>query len=219
MIEIATARVLRTGQMRIGVDFDNTIAGFDEVFLSAARHAGLIGTEFAGGKQCLRDALRARPGGELAWQRLQGQVYGAGMASAVLLDGVAEFLHRCKTARHELFIVSHKTEFGHHDPMRVNLRRAALDWMTARGFFRKEDFGIPVENVFFETTRREKLARIASLDCAHFIDDLEEVFLHTDFPPGVTAILFAERVTGGGQNLIHCKSWRQVAEVVFGERN
>ena len=60
-------------------------------------------------------------------------------------------------------------------PSRVNLRQAALGWMTAQGFFGTSGFAVPAENVFFESTRAEKLARIAALGCTHFIDDLEEV--------------------------------------------
>ncbi len=36
--------------MRIGVDFDNTIAGYDEVFAGLALEAGLVGHAPRGGK-------------------------------------------------------------------------------------------------------------------------------------------------------------------------
>ena len=60
-------------------------------------------------------------------------------------------------------IVSHKTEFGHHDPDRVNLRDAARDWMAAHGFFHPNGFGIAPDAVYFEATRQDKLARIRQL--------------------------------------------------------
>ena len=47
---------------------------------------------YRGHKRALRDTIRLLPDGELAWQRLQGRVYGAGMASARLIDGVDRFL-------------------------------------------------------------------------------------------------------------------------------
>jgi len=80
--------------MRIGIDFDNTIAGFDDVFVATARAMGLVDTRYHGHKRALRDTIRGLPDGELAWQRLQGRVYGAGMASARLIDGVDAFLHQ-----------------------------------------------------------------------------------------------------------------------------
>ena len=39
------------------------------------------------------------PDGELAWQKLQGQVYGAGIRDAALIDGVDAFLRRCRADR------------------------------------------------------------------------------------------------------------------------
>src|SRR3954462_371888 len=160
--------------MRIGIDFDNTLIGYDEVFRAAARERCLLGPEFGGNKQALRDAIRLLPDGEPTWQRLQGQVYGKGIRGAAMCEGADAFLRRCRAAGNAVFVVSHKTEFGHHDPDRVNLREAALGWMETRGFFAPEIYAIPRENVFFESSRAEKLERIAALRCTCFIDDLEE---------------------------------------------
>jgi hypothetical protein len=201
-------------QKRIGIDFDNTIIDYDAVFLTAAKQRGLIDTTFAGGKEALRAALRQLPDGERTWQSLQGHVYGAGIAGAVMFEGVDAFLRRSRAEGHRILIVSHKTEFGHFDPARVNLRRAALDWMRARGFFREDGFGITLEGVFFETTRSEKLARIAAIGCTHFIDDLPEVLDDPAFPGNVTKILFTNGVPTGARRdaFIH---WRDIAETVL----
>jgi hypothetical protein len=202
--------------MRIGIDFDNTIITYDEVFLASARARGLIAEGFGGSKQAVRDFIRLQPGGELAWQKLQGQVYGQGIVGAGLCEGVDGFLRRCHEARATVFIVSHKTEFGHYDPARVNLRKAALDWMTGRGFFRPDGYGIAAENVFFEGTRAEKLARIKTLDCTYFIDDLEEVLSDPAFPAGVTRILFADgQAVPSAAPYIVRPSWHQIEEYVF----
>ncbi len=205
--------------MRIGIDFDNTVAGYDGVFLELAKRHGLVESAFHGGKQALRNAIRLTPDGEMAWQHLQGRVYGTCMPRASLLEGVDMFLRRCRGMGENIFIISHKTEFGHFDPERVNLRKAALDWMSARGFFSANGYGIPVENVYFEANRNEKLARIATLACTHFIDDLEEVLSDPHFPAGVTRILFAQMRLGIAAETIHCKTWREIGEVVFGERD
>ncbi len=199
--------------MRIGIDFDNTLIGYDDVFLAAARERALLGAAFAGNKQAVRDAIRSLPAGERSWQQLQGYVYGRGIAGAVLLEGVDAFLRRCRGAGHGVFIVSHKTQFGHHDPERVDLRAAALGWMEARGFFAPDGFAIPRENVFFELTRADKLARIAALGCAYFIDDLAEVLTDPDFPPGVNRVLFGEG--DGSPGLVACATWQRIAQAVL----
>ena len=191
--------------MRIGIDFDNTIAGYGGVFGTVARAMGLIEDAAGCTKTEIRDALRGRgDDGEHDWQRLQGQVYGKYMERAELIAGVDVFLGICRDKEATVFIVSHKTEFGHHDPDRINLRDAALAWMADKNFFAPDGFAIPEENVFFEATRTEKVARIKALNCTHFIDDLEEIFLQPDFPEITQQFLL-----GPGT------SWHAITEAVF----
>jgi hypothetical protein len=207
----ATLRVAPT-PLRIGIDFDNTVVRYDEVFLAVARERKLLGPTFSGNKQAVRDAIRRLPDGEIAWQRLQGHVYGNGIAKAAMFEGVDAFLRRCRAGRHRVFIVSHKTEFGHADPDRVNLREAALGWMEAHGFFAPDVYGIGRGNVFFEATRREKLQRIAALTCTYFIDDLEEVLTDPAFPAGVNRILFGAGVAS--PHLMACATWQRIDEAI-----
>jgi hypothetical protein len=206
----------RAGALRIGIDFDNTLVTYDRVFLAQARTRKLLPAGFRGGKQAVRDAIRLLPEGEIAWQRLQGFVYGRGIGEAVMFAGVDRFLRRCRQAGHAVFIVSHKTEYANYDPARVNLRGAALGWMEARGFFDPRKYAIPRAHVFFESTRAEKLARIAALDCTHFVDDLVEVLGDPAFPPGVARVLFGADAPAPG--VTACASWRSITDALLGER-
>ena len=172
--------------MRIGIDFDNTIAGFDEAFNSIARKWGLVDQSFSGNKKQVRDAIRALPDGETHWMKLQGQIYGRYMPKAVPMPGVLDFLDTMLLEGFEVLVVSHKTENGHFDPDQVNLHEAALNWMKKNGILER----IQLENIFFELTREAKLARIASLGLVAFVDDLEEVFREPGFPPDVQGYLY-----------------------------
>jgi hypothetical protein len=201
--------------LRIGIDFDNTIITYDAVFRSAAVAGGLVAPGFSGNKQAVRDAIRLLPEGELAWQRLQGQVYGKGIDGATMVAGVETFLRRCRAEGCTVAVVSHKTEYGHFDPDRVNLRQAALGWMTGQGLL-DGDHGLALAGVYFESTRAEKLKRIAALSLTHFIDDLEEVLTDPDFPPNVERILFADGAQPASASYIRCATWRDVERQVFG---
>jgi len=203
-----------TQPLRIGIDFDNTIITYDEVFCAAAKKSGLLDSEFVGGKRSVRDAIWRLPDGELAWQRLQGQVYGKEIAGARMITGVEGFLRRCRIERCAVVVVSHKTEYGHYDPDRVSLRKAALDWMAAQGLF-EGDFALPADNIYFESTRVEKLERIASLSLTHFIDDLEEVLSDPTFPPHVERILFTSAEPPIAAPYVACPTWRAIEEKVF----
>ena len=201
--------------LQIGIDFDNTLIDYDGVFVAVARERGLIGREIAGSKRAVRDAIRLLPDGELTWQRLQGYVYGAGIGDAVAFAGAVDFLRRCADRRVELFIVSHKTRYGHFDPAHIDLREAARRWMIEQGILAPEKGGIPADHVFFEDDRASKLARIGALGCTHFIDDLEEVFADPGFPHGVRRVLFA--ATGAACCDVHCKDWQQISAAIFGD--
>jgi len=204
--------------VRIGIDFDNTIAEYDDAFALAAREARLIDLPAPAGKREIRRAIRKLDDGERKWMRLQGEVYGKWMSRAVVCRGMGEFLRRCRRRPDvEIFIVSHKTEFGHFDGARVNLRDAARAWMEAHAFFSPDGFGIPARNLYFESTREAKLERISELRCSHFIDDLEEVLNHPRFPVGVDRILF----TNGGKpdapgTCRVCGNWAEIEEVILG---
>jgi hypothetical protein len=205
--------------MRIGLDFDNTIIRYDEVFLRAARDRGLLSPDFLGTKQRIRDAVRGLPNGEAKWQALQGYVYGRGISGAKLSAGLPEFLGQAQTHGDEVLIISHKTEHGHFDPDKTNLRAAALGWMEEQGLFAGRGGGLAREQVNFASTRKEKLARIGELDCDVFVDDLEEVLIDPDFPPAVRRILLSE-IAAHGDDLPYCicRDWPSISEVVFRDR-
>lgn len=164
--------------MRIGIDFDNTIICYDDVFSYLAKSWNLLPTDFQGSKRAIRDAIW-KAHDDLAWQKLQGKAYGEFIHHAKPFAGCKEFLTECqKHPQIELFIVSHKTEFGHFDEKKISLRDASRLWLREHGLL---DF-IKEKNVYFETTRDEKIARIQSLQCTHFIDDLPEVLTSPLFP-------------------------------------
>jgi hypothetical protein len=188
--------------MRIGIDLDNTIVDYDAAFSAAAG--------IAGGKAAVRAALRAQPGGEARWTALQAEVYGPSIEAAVPYAGVDVFLRACAVRSIPVWIVSHKTEVAAARPD-VNLRAAARGWLERRGFLAAES---PVRGVYFESTRDEKLARIAALACTHFIDDLEEVLREPAFPPGVRRVLFGQ--AGEPGPFAAYPDWASIRAAFFG---
>lgn len=71
--------------MRIGIDFDNTIAGYDALFARIGTEAGWLEPGFQGRKKAVRDRVRLLPNGEWSWMTIQAQVYGPRMAEACLI--------------------------------------------------------------------------------------------------------------------------------------
>ena len=201
----------------IGVDFDNTIAGYDEVMGRGAEELGLVDESRGQGKRRLRDRIRLLPQGEEQWQRLQAMVYGERMDEARLIDGVEDFFRLCRKHRLPVYVVSHKTEYPNVNDAGVNLREAASAWMIKQRFFEPDGLGLARDEVYFESTRREKVERIARLGCTHFVDDLEETFQEPSFPGDVEKLLYSpdgsERSAGGARAFT---SWKEISHYLFG---
>jgi hypothetical protein len=200
--------------MVLGVDFDNTIVRYDELFHAVALERGWIPPTLPARKNAVRDHLRAQ-GREREWTELQGSVYGPRLAGAQPFPGVLEFFAHAARQRLPVWIISHKTRTAVVGPA-YDLQQSALEWLSAHGFFDPRRIGLPADHVCFAETRAGKLRLIREKGCTHFVDDLEETFREPDFPPHVVPILFGHHTAPPG--LPHVKplaDWGQVFEYVF----
>lgn len=203
---------------KIGIDFDNTIVSYDDIFYKIALQRELIERNCPRNKREIRDRIRFLPNGEEKWQKVQAVVYGPAMGEARLIDGVKEFFTLCMDHNVSTYIVSHKTEYANYDETATNLRSAAMTWMGEAGFFSAEGLGLKREDIFFESTRLEKVWRISKLNCSHFIDDLVEVFQEDAFPQYVEQILYAPRSQCNVKSSMRvAATWEQIGSYVFGD--
>lgn len=194
--------------MRVGIDFDNTIARYDDLFHRVCRDAGLIPESLPRSKSAVRDHLR-ETGREEDWTELQGVVYGPRIVEAEPFPGVAGFIRAALARGIPLSIISHKTKHPYRGE-KHDLHAAARRFLRHHGLVGEGALG--EEDVFLEPTKEAKAERIRRLGCTHFIDDLPE---------------FLELVTfaGAGQRLLfdpndhypdledwwRCRSWDEIA--------
>ncbi len=197
----------------IGIDFDNTIVVYDEVFHKYALKLGLILPGVKKNKQAIRDAIRVLPNGNDKWTELQGLVYGKYMDEAESTKGVESFLKVCKKSPFKVLIISHKTLYPAIGS-RINLQAAAKRWLEDRSFLSK--FNLTESDVIFEETLQVKLKQIVKKRCAYFIDDLIEVLLHPDFPKGVRKILYGQQINGKlTRDIMHFEDWNEIKKYFF----
>lgn len=205
--------------LRIGIDFDNTIVNYDSLFYRVALEKGLVDSNNAANKEGIRSHVREQENGEFEWQKLQAHVYTRCMHESVLINGVVPFIKKAREQEIQIFIVSHKTQFANHDTSGIDLRVTALEWMRDNGFFDKSGLAFQEEQIFFESSRIEKINRIKRLNCTHFIDDLEEIFFDKEFPEEVIRILFAP--SGNyheSKNLNVFSDWAQISDYFFSNK-
>ena len=172
--------------MRIGIDFDNTIANYDGVFHAVALERGLIPATLDTNKNSVRDYLNGS-GRKDEFTALQGYVYGARMDLVAPYAGTAEFIAAAVAAGHEVYVVSHKTRTPILGPA-YDMHAAARGFLELKGFFGAGM--LTPERAFFELTKEEKVARAAALGVDAFIDDLPEILIMDCFPPTARRILF-----------------------------
>jgi hypothetical protein len=124
---------------------------------------------------------------------------------------VREFVERTVALGGRVSIVSHKTPYAAAWPNGRNLQDAALAWLDMHGFI-GEGFVAPAD-VFFESSRSAKLARLRARAPEIVIDDLVEVLTDPEFPASARRWLFspgASRAAAGG---IECfGSWQSMGD-------
>src|SRR3989339_395911 len=151
--------------MIIGIDFDNTIVNYEDVFYNLARERGIIPVNIGKTKQEVKEFLQKNEK-EKEWTELQGIVYGPEILRAEPYQGVIDFFKWCKKNNIRNYIISHKTRFPFicekHD-----LHLWAKKWLQEKGFFNDET-GISEDNTFFNLTLQEKIKNVKKLKCTHF---------------------------------------------------
>jgi hypothetical protein len=195
--------------MFIGIDFDNTIVCYDELFHRVAVEQGLIPASVPVAKGEVRGYLE-RCGKDDAWTELQGYVYGERLQEAAAFPGVLEFFGRCVGAGWSLAIISHKTRYPVIGAP-FDLHQAAHQWLEAHGFYDPRRIGLSRDQVYFELTQWKKVERIVRVGCSFFIDDLPEVLTHPELPSGVRRVLFDPHGRhGADERLHHTTSWAEI---------
>lgn len=177
--------------MHIGIDLDHTIINYKNIFAERAfslgyyNYANAIMT-----KEEVKTIVKKMKDGEKKWGTLQSEVYNDGIREAVMMEGFSDFVNACQRRRILLSIISHKSRTNLNDPLQRNLQESALEWLENHHFFDKSGFGFSLKQVFFAETIEEKVTRIKTLNCSHFVDDLKKVLLHRLFPESTRKILY-----------------------------
>jgi hypothetical protein len=123
---------------------------------------------------------------------------------------VEDVVRSLRAAGHTLVVISHKTRFPALGPQ-CDLRKAALEWLDARGWFAPGMLGGDDGAVEFHDSRSAKVAAIARRGCQHFVDDLPEVFEEPGFPQATRRILFDPAgMHADYTGAVVCRAWGDI---------
>ena len=165
-------------KFHIGLDFDNTIVLYDEIFYNYALENDYIDPTTEKTKKAVRDELIKR-GKEQLFTQIQGIVYGKLICDALIQDGFINALVKLYNLNYKISIVSHKTKY----PIigeKYNLHKSAYNWLIKNKILENKLFQLNASNIYFEETEEKKIKRIKEIGCTHYIDDLSKILLKLD---------------------------------------
>jgi len=198
--------------MIIGIDFDNTIIDYNNLFYEAGLSLGVLPDHAECTKKEIREYLIGI-GREEDWTRIQGLVYGDFIRKAHVMEGFSSFSDLCAEKGWKIFIISHKTSDSITGE-RFDLHTSAFNWLEQNGIYGPDIRGV-VAGAFFETTRSAKICRINQLGCDIMIDDLAEVLLHPDLSEDIVKILYDSQGTSTPDPRYRTAgSWDQIGEMI-----
>lgn len=157
----------------IGLDFDNTIVEYEQLFSELGREMGYIDNESIITKEQVKKHIHKHYSKEI-FTELQGIIYGKEMMKSKPANNVVSSLKELKARGYELKIISHKTMY----PIlgeRINLHESARKWLSMHNICSGNQDIIEEGNIFFEETIEKKVERIKNEQCMIFIDDLVKV--------------------------------------------
>lgn len=198
--------------MIIGIDFDNTIIDYNNLFYEAGLSLGVLPDNTVCNKKIIREYL-IREEREQDWIKIQGIVYGKYIRTAKVMEGFSSFSDHCYGMGWKIFIISHKTRDSIVGE-KFNLHTSALNWLEKNRIFGTDSRGAVVR-VFFEATQSEKISRINQLGCDIMIDDLAEVLLHPDLSRDIIKILYDPHAknTSNREYFTACR-WDQICGII-----
>lgn len=197
--------------MIIGIDFDNTIIKYDEVFYKFALKNKLIFSRKNRNKSDIKEEI-IKNFDEKAWTKLQGEVYSIGISQAKLYQNCLESLYKFDKLGHKIFIISHKTKY----PVigkKTNLHKITNEWIINNIFKKKKFKNFNIDCVFFNEDKNQKIMKILECNCNVFIDDLEDIL--RKLPSNIMKILFSKNYSFEKKSdLIHLGDWKMISRLI-----
>ena len=137
---------------KLGIDFDNTIVIYDELFYKVALERNLIPINFSKNKLKIRNYLR-KQNKENEFTNIQSEVYGKRIIDANAAPNIFEALKKISND-YEINIISHKTKYPYAGE-KYNLHLAAINWLEKNNFFSISGLNIKHKDIYFLPTKKK----------------------------------------------------------------
>ena len=188
----------------IGIDFDNTIISYVNVFKKLLRK-----NKIQFGKKLNKEIFKKKiikKYNEKFYTKIQSEIYGENIFYARKFANLNQSLNNLKKKNH-IILISHKTKY----PIlgkKVDLRKKALLWLNKNNLYGPKKI-FNKKNVFFEETIEKKIKRIRRLKCDYFIDDLSIIL--DRLPNSIYKIKFGSK----SKKYKFFLSWEKIDKIIL----
>ena len=191
----------------LGLDFDNTLVIYDELFYKLAIERDLIPKSLAKSKILIRNYLRSIDKDE-QFTNLQSEVYGKRIKEAPVAPNAFNSLKKLKE-KYKLIIISHKTKYPYAG-IQYDLHKACIGWLEENNFLSDDGLNLNMRDIFFEPTKEEKIERIKNTKCNFYVDDLPEIL--ENIGNDVKKILYTnnKKVEDNNISFSVLKDWKEI---------
>ncbi len=187
----------------IGIDFDNTIINYINVFKKLLKK-----NKIPFGKKLNKEIFKKKiikKYNENFYTKIQSEIYGKNIFYARKFKNLNRNLNYLQK-RHHLILISHKTKY----PIigqKVNLRKKALMWLNENNLYGSKKI-FNKKNVFFEETIEQKIKKIKKLKCDYFIDDLNLIL--DRLPNSIGKIKFGSK----SKKYKYFLNWKNINQII-----
>ncbi len=168
----------------IGIDFDNTIVDYKNLFSKVAKTKNFIKRENLNKTELKQFLIKNFHENE--WTKIQGEVYGKTIFEAKPYKNFLNSISHLNNNKFEKLIISHKTKY----PIlgkKYNLQKSAIKWLKNNNILSSKT-GLKKSRVFFNESIENKIRTIKKFKCNYFIDDMK--FILSLLPNKIEKILF-----------------------------
>ena len=168
----------------IGLDFDNTIVDYRNVYTSLAKKFNVPASGVIN-KNLIKNFIITEFG-EPQWTKLQGEIYGPLMKLANLSVGFENFIINILNKKSvKVSIISHRTKTPDSGD-NYNLHEFAQDWLKKN----LSQSVLSKINIYFLETIEKKIDQINASKVDYFVDDLEKILTHPNLSKEIKKIFY-----------------------------
>lgn len=194
---------------KIGIDLDNTIIDYDQLFYKEAFKKRLIPKKMDRNRIKIRNYIKKKS--VTKWKQLQSNIYSTYLDKAILRKGFIKFIIHLTKRGFNFCIISHKTKYPYIGK-KINLHNLSKKWIENNINKKLKKYDCEIKKIFFETTEKKKIKKIINEKCDYFIDDLPSILI--SLPKNFKKILIdPQKNYNKKSNFLVLNEWKNISKI------